>query len=106
MKTVFALFATRMSIKNFLVFKFQILVVSENIFTPKISGFMVHRFMCLYSFLNYYFIFGLGFVAIVELRRMNARSIVGAKDVFLSYAHINIALAKKVKVGTRIHFIV
>ena len=58
--------------------------------------------MCSYCFLDYYFIFGFALVAIVELRRMNARSIVGAKDVFLSYAHINIGLAKKVKVGTRI----
>ena len=54
--------------------------------------------MCSYCFLDYCLIFGFAFVVIVELRRMNARSIVGAKDVFLSYAHINIGLAKKVKV--------
>ena len=34
----------------------------------------------------------------VELRRLNMRSVVGRKDVFLSYAHINIQFAKKIKV--------
>ena len=32
------------------------------------------------------------------LRRMNMRSIVGHKDVFLSYAHININFARRLKV--------
>ena len=33
-----------------------------------------------------------------ELRRMNMRSEVGRKDVFLSYAHIDINFARKIKV--------
>lgn len=40
------------------------------------------------------------FDVILELRRINARSIVGCKDVFLSYAHVNINFARKVKVRT------
>ena len=32
---------------------------------------------------------------------MNARSVVGRKDVFLSYAHININFARRLKV--RVH---
>ena len=35
----------------------------------------------------------------IELRRMNMRAIVGQKDVFLSYSHININFARRIKVG-------
>lgn len=34
----------------------------------------------------------------LELRRLNMRSIVGRKDVFLSYAHMNIQFAQQIKV--------
>ncbi|KAL5470853.1 hypothetical protein EMCRGX_G028891 [Ephydatia muelleri] len=34
-----------------------------------------------------------------DLRRMNMRHIVGSKDIFLSYAHINIQFARKLKIA-------
>ena len=34
-----------------------------------------------------------------DLRRLNMRSMVGRKDVFLSYAHINVEFALRVKVS-------
>ena len=37
----------------------------------------------------------------LELRRMNMRSIVGRKDIFLSYAHINIKFGREIKVSIR-----
>jgi len=35
---------------------------------------------------------------ILELRRMKMRSVIGRKDVFLSYAHMNIEYSRKIKV--------
>ena len=40
----------------------------------------------------------LNLVWCVDLRRLNMRSVVGKKDVFLSYAHINVAFAQRIKV--------